>query len=92
MIWRVLRSRDSSRVSRDRRVEFHYRGIHQNLVNLLTVDDVAWTCRLLARLSDEQWDDAFRAAGYDSTQRQRYIAKMKSKIAEGLALRDSAGA
>lgn len=73
------------------RVEFHYRGIHQNLLNLLTVDDVAWTCRLLARLSDEQWDDAFRAAGYDSTQRERYIAKMKSKIAEGLALRGSAG-
>ena len=73
------------------RVEFDYRGIHQNLVNLLTVDDVAWTCRLLARLSDEQWDDAFRAAGYDSTQRERYIAKMKSKIGEGLALQRSVG-
>jgi hypothetical protein len=72
------------------RVEFQYRGIHQNLVNLLTVDDVAWTCRLLARLSDQQWNDAFRAAGYEPAQRERYIAKLKSKIGEGLALRGSA--
>ena len=72
-------------------VEFHYRGIHQNLVNLLTVDDVAWTCRLLARLSDQQWNDAFRAAGFEPAQRARYIAKLKAKIGEGLALRGSVG-
>ena len=67
------------------RVEFHYRGIHQNLVNLLTVDDVAWTCRLLARLSDQQWNDAFRAAGYEpaggTVHRETEI-----QIGEGLAL------
>ena len=73
------------------RVEFHYRGIYQNVVNVVTVDDVAWTCRLLARLSDQQWDDAFRAAGYEPAQRERYIAKVKTKIGEGLALRGSAG-
>jgi hypothetical protein len=40
----------------------------------------------MAGLSDQQWDDAFRAAGYVDAYRQRYIAKLKAKIAEGLAL------
>ena len=68
------------------RVEFDYRGIHARLVDTLTVDDVVWTCKLMARLSDEQWRDAFRAAGYESAAQGRYITKLKSKISEGLAL------
>ena len=68
------------------RVKFHYRGTNDALVDLVTVDDVVWTCRMMARLSDEQWDDAFRAAGYDRVVGKRYIAKLKAKINEGLAL------
>jgi hypothetical protein len=68
------------------RVEFFYRGIHAEILDTLTVQDVVWTSRLLSQLSDQQWDDAFRAAGYDETTRKRFIAKMKAKIAEGLAL------
>jgi hypothetical protein len=68
------------------RVRFEYRGIHGNLLDTLTADDVVWTCGLLARLSDRQWRDAFRAGGYDDAVRERYIAKLKSKIGEGLAL------
>jgi hypothetical protein len=68
------------------RVEFDYRGIHRNLVNTVRTGDVLWACRLMARLSDEQWDDAFRAAGYDDAQRARYIAKIKTKVAQGLAV------
>ena len=45
------------------RVTFDYRGIHNGLVDTLTVDDVVWTCRLMARISDRQRRDAFRAAG-----------------------------
>jgi hypothetical protein len=70
----------------DGRVEFDYRGVHTPLVNMLTVNDVVWTCKLMARISDRQWRDAFRAAGYDDAAQQRYIAKLKSKISEGLAL------
>jgi hypothetical protein len=40
----------------------------------------------MARLSDQQWDDAFRAAGYTADQRRRYIRKIKEKIGQGLAL------
>ena len=62
---------------------FFYVG---RLVDMLTIPDVVWTCRLFARLSDRQLDDAFRAAGYSDDERARYVAKVKSKIAEGLAL------
>jgi hypothetical protein len=72
------------------RVTFDYRGIHGNLVETVTTNDVAWTCRLLARISDKQWRDAFRAGGYDDTEQRRYIAKLESKIAEGLALQQTA--
>jgi hypothetical protein len=72
-----------------RRVKFDYRGIHNQLVDTLTVEDVVWACRLMARVSDKQWHDAFRAAGYEEAERQRFITKLKSKIREGLALTES---
>jgi hypothetical protein len=68
------------------RVTFDYRGIHDGLVDTLTVGDVVWTCRLMARISDRQWRDAFRAAGYTGEEQRRFIAKLKSKVKEGLAL------
>ena len=45
-----------------------------------------WVCRLLSRITDKQWADAFRAAAYPPDIAARYIAKLKSKIAEGVAL------
>jgi hypothetical protein len=71
------------------RVEFDYRGIHQAMVKTVTVEQVVWACRLMARVSDAQYDDAFRAGGYSEDVRRRYVAKLKSKIAEGLALQGS---
>jgi hypothetical protein len=67
-------------------VQFDYRGIHRQLLDLVSAADVVWTCEILSRLSDEQWGDAFRAADYDGDQRQRYIRKIKAKIAEGLSV------
>jgi hypothetical protein len=68
------------------RITFDYKGINTRLVETVTVQDVVWTCRLMARLSDKQWDDAFRAAAYETAERQRFIAKLKSKVNQGLAL------
>jgi hypothetical protein len=68
------------------RVGFDYHGAHTRLVDALTVEDVVWMCKLMARISDQQWNDAFRAAGYQDAEQQRYITKMKSKIREGLSL------
>lgn len=69
------------------RVDFFYRGIHASLIEQLTTRDVVWTAELMSRLSDAQWHDAFRAAGYSDDHASRYVAKIKSKIAEGLQLR-----
>ena len=68
------------------RVEFDYKGIYQAVVDTVTPADVVWTCRLLSRVSDAQWTAAFMAGGYAPDQAARFIAKLKSKIAEGLAL------
>jgi len=66
-------------------IDFDYHARHKELFKDITLADVAWTCRLFARLSDQQWDDAFRAGGYTEDVRRRYIAKLKSKVQEGLA-------
>jgi hypothetical protein len=52
----------------------------------VTAADVRWACGLLARLTDEQWRDAFRAGGYNPDQTARYVATIKAKIDRGLAL------
>jgi hypothetical protein len=75
-----IKGRDGQRVTLD------YGGTNTPLLDALTVSDVAWTCALLARISDRQWHDAFRAAGYTSDYHTRYTAKVKAKISEGLAL------
>jgi len=67
-------------------VTFDYRGLHGQLFKNLTVEDVEWICSRLSKLSDEQWADAFRAGGYAEPTAQRYIRRLKQKIAEGLAL------
>jgi hypothetical protein len=67
-------------------VKFHYNGIHRKLVDTVTVNDVVWTARLMSRVTDEQWRDAFRAAGFLPGEQQRYVEKLKSKVRDGLAL------
>lgn len=71
------------------RVVFDYRGIHKELVETLTPRDVIWASELLSRLSDTQLNDAFRAAGYPPDHAARFVAKIRSKIAEGLKLKAS---
>jgi hypothetical protein len=67
-------------------VEFDYQGRHQELADHLSPEDVRWMCELLARLTDVQWSDAFRAGGYDIATATRFIARIKQKIVQGLAL------
>jgi hypothetical protein len=68
------------------KVEFEYRGIYRDVISTVRAEDVRWACQRLATLSDQQWQDAFRAAGYTPDQSSRYIAKIKEKIAQGLEL------
>lgn len=71
----------------DGRVRFAYKGIYKKYVeNRTTAADVEWASELLGRLSDGQWNDAFRAGGYQPDEAARFIAKLKTKIAEGRGL------
>ena len=45
-------------------IDFSYSGKNQKLFENLTVSDARWLSNLLARLSDNQVKDAFRAANY----------------------------
>jgi hypothetical protein len=74
------------RAVRDGTVEFDYHARHTELFQEITPADVVWTSRLFARLTDAQWDDAFRAASYPPDVRQRFVAKLKAKVQEGLDL------
>lgn len=68
-------------------VDFDYRGINQSLVDTVTVPDVIWACERLARIPDGHWQAAFKAGAYPQADADRYIAKIKDKIAQGLALK-----
>jgi hypothetical protein len=66
----------------DGRVRFTYRGRHQELVKDLSTRDLTWMARLVTRLTDRQWRDAFRAGGYSPSASELFIATIKAKIAE----------
>jgi len=69
-------------------VHFYRKGRrHRDLYRNISVEDVRWTCERLAKLTDRQWRDAFRAGGYTDEQATRFIARIKQKVDEGLALR-----
>jgi hypothetical protein len=66
-------------------VKFDYGGVHADLFRQsMTTDDVRWACQLLARLTDTQWRDAFRAGDYPPETAARFIQRIQQKIAEGL--------
>jgi hypothetical protein len=76
---------------RNGHVDFAYSGRYQNLVrNRITPDDVVWISNLLAELSDEQWQDAFRAGGYDPEVAARFMQTLRKKIDQGLTRRAAA--
>jgi hypothetical protein len=75
-----------TRVSADS-VAFDYDGRHQELLKMITPDDVRWAARQMTRLTDAQWRDAFRAGNYNDADSARFIRRIKEKIADGLALR-----
>jgi len=62
-------------------VEFGYGGWHQELIRgRITAADLKWAGDLLAGLSDEQWDEAFRAGGFELAGAAPFIAAIKARI------------
>ena len=75
----------------DGKVVFHFGGRHKKLLATVTVEDVVWICERLTRLTDRQWRDAFRAGGFEDSVGKRFANRIKSRAAEGLALRKTQG-
>ena len=68
-------------------VTFAYRGKLPHLVrNTITVDDVVWATGLLAAIPDQQWRDAFRAAGYPAELGDRFMEAIRTRIDEAQRL------
>jgi hypothetical protein len=70
-------------------VEFDYRGMNEALLARVTVADVIWACERLAKIPDGHWQAAFKAGAYPQANADRYIKKIKDKIAQGLALKNT---
>lgn len=68
-------------------VTFANRGWYQDLVReRITPADVEWAANLLGQLSEQQWNDAFRAGGYEPEIAARFINRLRDKVKEGRAL------
>ena len=63
-------------------VEFDHPIKQRELVEgRITASEVAWAGNLLAGLSERQWQDAFRAGGYNPEVAARFIRKIRLNIA-----------
>lgn len=71
---------------KDGRVLFDFNGRYREILTVVRPEDVRWMCALLNRITNRQWHDAFRTGGYNPDQTERYLRKIREKIAQGLAL------
>jgi hypothetical protein len=70
----------------DGRVRFYYHGAWRepHLKRGVTPADVRWIAERLAQLTAGQWSDAFKAAGYNDADAQRFVLRLRQKVDEGL--------
>jgi hypothetical protein len=65
-------------------VEFNYQGWHKELFEgRVTTADVVWAADLLGKLTETQWAEAFKSAGYEPDTAQAFIRVLKGRIDEG---------
>lgn len=68
-------------------VRFDYHGFHGELIrDRIEAKDVGWAMARLSRLTGAQWNDAFRAGGFEPDVTARYVRKLRQDIAQGSAL------
>ena len=63
-------------------VDFHYGGKRKEVFSGITTEQTAWIGGLLARLSDQQIRDAFRAANYSPEQIESLAVATRARINE----------
>jgi hypothetical protein len=62
------------------RVRFAFSGKQDELLHQVTVEDAKWIGNLLSQLSDQQIEDAFRAADFKPDEIQMLTAEIKERI------------
>lgn len=67
-------------------VNFHYIGQQKSLINKIKVEHVRWIASRLARLSEQQISDAFRAANYSAEEVQMLTEAIRARIDELAAI------
>jgi hypothetical protein len=72
---------------RDRTVRFHYKGKDPSALKGISIDNARWMGSMLARLSDKQLTDAFRAGGYSQPETSMLVRAMRERINELQGLR-----
>ena len=73
------------------RVRFNYGGKNSRLMRDISAEDARWVGGLLARLSDKQIEDAFRAANYQGEPLRMLVAEVRARIDELQNLPGGAG-
>jgi hypothetical protein len=91
VVWRIKRNRNDPEdyavdpfleEVKDGRVFLFYKGKSQRLFDDLRVEEAAWLGSLLARLTDEQIGDAFRAANYTPAEVRLMTGAVRARITE----------
>ena len=74
-------------VDEDGHVEWDDLGrTHRGLFGDIPAADAAWVAERLDRLTEKQWQDAFRAAGYEPPLAARFITRIRANVAAARAL------
>jgi len=61
-------------------IAFHYKGLQEDLMRTITIENARWMADLLLQLSDKQIDDAFRAANYKPEEILIYRNAVRARI------------
>ena len=72
-------------------IDFNYSGKNQKLFDNITVADARWLARWLARLSDAQISDAFRAANYSAEEVAMLTTAVRARINTLAAIQPGSG-
>lgn len=90
LLWRFTRNRNNpegfvddkfiDEIKDDGRVDFHFSGKKRGMFNDIKVADARWVGGLLARLSDRQIADAFRAANYAPAEVRLLTRAVRARI------------
>jgi hypothetical protein len=96
LFWRITRSRNNPKnyaksdfleKVKGNRVQLHFGGKNRGLMKDITIDDAIWLATWLARLSDQQLGDAFRAANYRPDEVDLLTRVVRARTNELLSLR-----